>query len=82
MNRRRYFVVIIHIFRIFDQILSILLKYAKFVNGSGIEVLFKDRGGLLNYSIRFYVVKIYARLLKTPTFRQKWDQKCFLAHFL
>ena len=53
---RRNSVVFIHICRIFRQFFCqpILLKLVKIVNGSVMGVILKDRGGLLNCSIRMF----------------------------
>ena len=54
MNRRRYSVVFFRIFRIFVNFSSILIKYVKIVNGSEIDFVFKNRGGLMKCSVRLF----------------------------
>ena len=53
MNRRNS-VVIIHILGIFDQIFVNFVKQVRIVNGSGIDFVIKDRGGLLKCSIKVF----------------------------
>ena len=64
-NFETYFICFIHIWIKFSSILtkfsSILLKYVKFVNSSVIDLISKDRGGLLNCSIRVFSLEFYGQ---------------------
>ena len=76
MNIRQNEDAFVHIFRNFlFKFLSILLKYVKIVNDSVSAFIFNDKGGLMNYSIPFFLSKIAAKFFKIETFLVKIGTK-------
>ena len=66
-----FFIFLTKYSSILTKFSSLLLKYVKIVYCSAINFLFKDSGGLLNYSVRVFCLEFLLFFSKIRLFRRK-----------